>query len=115
MASTGKTPLNPLNHDFVDENKEYAKIVLSKNKSQKETTLRDINFKDYEQYLEKTLTETSVEIRIQIKDEWYGYGFDIPGGHKIYPDKTVVETTEDTIKVKIFKETKFRLKDAMMS
>ncbi|XP_062597556.1 uncharacterized protein LOC134258976 [Saccostrea cucullata] len=81
---------------------------------QKKRTLKDVKFSDHLGAIEKIPTETYLGIRITINGELYGYDIPIPEGQKIYPDKTVVDPKKDSINVKIFKETKFSLKKAMM-
>ncbi|XP_061180508.1 uncharacterized protein LOC133189095 [Saccostrea echinata] len=114
MASSEKA-MTDLNVDFGNETDEVAEVILSKSEMQKKKTLKDIKFSDYKGSIEKIHTETYVGIRVTIKDELYGYDIPIPEGQKIYADKTVVQPKKDEIQVKIFKETKFSLKKAMMS
>ncbi|XP_062595666.1 uncharacterized protein LOC134257027 [Saccostrea cucullata] len=106
--------MTELNADFGRETDNDAEVVLSKTEMQRKRTLKDIKFSDHMQSIEKIHTGTSLDIRITINGELYGYDIPIPTGERIYPDKTVLDPSNDTIKVKIFKETLFSLKSAMM-
>ncbi|XP_022286375.2 uncharacterized protein LOC111099227 [Crassostrea virginica] len=111
MAETAMTELNV---DFGKEKDDWAEITLSKTEMQRNRTLRDIKFSDYEDSIEKIPTAESLGIRITINGELYGYDIRIPEGHKIYADKTEITPEKKEIKVKVFKETKFNLKGAQM-
>ncbi|XP_078311928.1 uncharacterized protein LOC144618866 [Crassostrea virginica] len=107
-------PMTELNPDIGQENDVLVEIILSKTEMQRNRTLRDIDFNNFQQFIMMIPTVEFLGIRITINGELYGYDIPIPEGHRINPGMTQILAGRNEIRFTVFKETNFRMRDAMM-
>ncbi|XP_052681408.1 uncharacterized protein LOC128162293 [Crassostrea angulata] len=101
--------------DFKDGRGE-TKVTLSKTRSQQDGPLRKESFlgEKFSTHsstikANSTITSTCVRVRLPLNGELYGYDVEIPDGHQIDVNKTVITPKSDVIEIKIVKIGEFTL------
>eukprot|EP00105_Crassostrea_gigas_P013856 XP_011430315.1 PREDICTED: uncharacterized protein LOC105330371 [Crassostrea gigas] len=102
--------MNELNPDFKD-GKGETKVTLSKTREQQDGPLKGEKFSNHSSTIKanSTIKSTCVRVRLPLNGELYGYDVEIPDGHQIDANKTVITPKSDVIEIKIVKIGEFTL------
>lgn len=102
--------LSELNADFKD-GKSETKVTLSKTRAQQDGPLKGIKFSNHSSIINtnSTIKPTCVIVRLSLNGEMYGYDVEIPDGHQIDVNRTVITPKSDVIEIKIVKIGEFTL------
>nr|XP_011416235.1 uncharacterized protein LOC105320128 [Crassostrea gigas] len=102
--------MSELNADFRDGNN-VTIVTLSKTIEQQNGPLMGVNFANHVGAItmNSTITATCVSVRLPFNGELYGFDVNIPDGHQIDVNGTVITPGIDEIEIKIVKIGSFTL------
>ncbi|XP_052681612.1 uncharacterized protein LOC128162437 [Crassostrea angulata] len=97
--------------DFIKDEKVESKVTLSKTRAQQDGPLKGQKFSNHSSTIKanSTITSTCVSVRLPLNGELFGYDVEIPDGHQIDTNKTVITPKNDVIEIKIVKIGEFTL------
>uniref|UniRef100_A0A8W8MC24 Uncharacterized protein n=2 Tax=Magallana gigas TaxID=29159 RepID=A0A8W8MC24_MAGGI len=97
--------------DFIKDEKVETKVTLTKTRSQQDGPLKGQKFSNHSSAIKanSTITSSCVSVRLPLNGELFGYDVEIPDGHQIDTNKTVITPKNDVIEIKIVKIGEFTL------
>lgn len=108
MADVAMSELNP---SIERDEKTVASVALVKTTMQQHGPLKKVAFTDYSDAIKKhsSITPTCVSVRLPLNGELYGFDVEIPEGHQIDVNKTVIKPRKNDILITIVKIGEFTL------
>ncbi|XP_052683268.1 uncharacterized protein LOC128163679 [Crassostrea angulata] len=108
MADVAMSELNP----NIVSDEQVALVTLSKTTTQQEGPLAAVMFTNHNNVIQQNsqITPSCVSVRLPLNGELFGYDVEIPKGHEIDVNRTVIRPRADIIEITIFKIGAFQLR-----